>query len=94
MTFQCISVLDSENFGSFSIYGLVHELHHIGSHYWQNEDKLRKSLVNKNNHISLAVNLLGSILDEGSAVYYIDNQINKDVEYELFSKLIDRNQYE
>ncbi len=91
---QCISVLDPENFRSFSIYGLVHELHHIGSRYWQNEDKLRKSLVNKKNHVSLAVNLLGSILDEGSAVYYIDNKINKNVKYELSSKLIGRNQYE
>lgn len=91
---QCIWTLDPKYFECCGIYGLVHELHHIGSLYWHNKDELRKELISKNNHVSLAVKLVRSVLDEGSAVFYADNQVDRDIMYEVASKQIGRNQFD
>lgn len=91
---QCIWALDPKYFECCGVYGLVHELHHIGSLYWHNEDDLRKELISKNNHVSLAVKLVRSVLDEGSAVFYADKQVDRDIMYEVASKQIGGNQFD
>jgi len=91
---QCITMLYPNYFYSFGIYGMAHEFHHIGSRYWRGKDKKRMELINKNDSISLAIKLVGSILDEGSAVYFFDNQVDKEVMKIIGSKIIGEEQYE
>ena len=91
---QCITMLYPDSFYSFGIYGMAHEFHHIGSRYWRGKDKKRMELINKNDSISLAIKLVGSILDEGSAVYFFDNQVDKEVMKIIGSKIIGKEQYE
>lgn len=91
---QCITMLYPDNFYSFGIYGMAHEFHHIGSRYWRSKDKKRMELINRNNFISLAIILVGSILDEGSAVYFFDNQVDNEVMKIVGSKIMGKEQYE
>ncbi|WP_346962222.1 DUF5700 domain-containing putative Zn-dependent protease [Clostridium sp.] len=91
---QCITMLYPNYFYSFGIYGMAHEFHHIGSRYWRGKDKKRMELINKNDSISLAIKLVSSILDEGSAVYFFDNQVDKEVMKIIGSKIIGKEQYE
>ncbi len=91
---QCITMLYPDYFYSFGIYGMAHEFHHIGSRHWRSKDKKRMELLNRNDFISLAIRLVGSILDEGSAVYFFDNQVDKEVMKIVGSKLMGKEQYE
>lgn len=91
---QCITMLYPSYFSSFGIYGMAHEFHHIGCRYWKSKDKKRKELINSNSSISLAVSLICSILEEGSAVYFFDNQIDENIMKNVGSKLLGKEQYE
>lgn len=91
---QCITMLYPNYFSSFGIYGMAHEFHHIGYRFWRSKDKKRKELINRDDSISLAVRLIGSILEEGSAVYFFDNQIDENVKKNVGSELLGIEQYE
>lgn len=61
------------------IYFLAHELHHIGVRFWRDQDRNRQKLLTSNSKKGLAVKLVQSLLEEGSAKCFFDDQIEEGI---------------
>lgn len=82
----------SEKRDQYKIEGVIlHEYHHLGFIYWLNKNNKRKQIIKQKNGYELAVKLVESIIGEGAATYFFNqNEDLTDLLEEAYGKALAR----